>query len=221
MDAIDCIKNRMSIRGFTKDPVPKNILQEIIDTAKWSPSYKNTQPWEIIILSGEKKKALSEMMINLLENGAPVSPDLPEPGAWPPAQEARIAHLFKKRAKETGIDLSDPGIIKKAKKANFSFYNAPHAIYLFQDDSLPSWSLFDLGLFAQSLMLAAHAKGLGTVPQAFTTDYAKEAKEFLGIPATKRLVLGLSIGYPNPEAPVNAMRTDRVDTDELVLWIDE
>lgn len=55
MEAIECIKTRMSIRKFRHCPVPKNILTEIINTAQWSPSYKNSQPWEVVIVSGEKK----------------------------------------------------------------------------------------------------------------------------------------------------------------------
>jgi nitroreductase len=220
MNTIECIKTRMSIRGFQSGQVPKDILMEVINTAKWSPSYKNTQPWELIVLSGAKKEALSEMLVDILEKGTKPCPDIPEPESWPDAEGGRIAELMKKRAEASGIDLNDPGVIKKAKKANFRFYRAPHALYLFQDASLTPWSLFDLGLFAQSLMLAAHDKGLGTVPQAFATDYAKDIKEFLGIPETKRLVLGISIGYPDTESPANAFRTDRVGTDEIVQWME-
>ncbi|MCI5143296.1 MAG: nitroreductase, partial [Candidatus Electrothrix sp. ATG1] len=95
-----------------------------------------------------------------------------------------------------------------------------HAIYLYQDSSLTSWSLFDLGLFAQSLMLAAQAKGIGTVPQAFATDYAPQIKEYLGIPAEKRLVLGLSVGYPDMEAPANAYRTERSPVEEIASFVE-
>ncbi|OGQ95667.1 MAG: hypothetical protein A2521_17385 [Deltaproteobacteria bacterium RIFOXYD12_FULL_57_12] len=210
----------MSIRGFRPDAVPTEVLREVFDVARWSPSYKNSQPWEVVVVSGEKKAALTREMIELLENGYAPSPDLPEPAGWPAAEQARIDHLFRRRAEATGIDLKDPAIVRKAKKANFSFYGAPHAIYLFQDSSLSLWSLFDLGLFAQSLMLTAHARGLGTVPQAFATDYAREIKEFLGIPATRRLVLGLSIGYPDKESPANRFRTDRATTDEIVRWLE-
>lgn len=220
MDAIECIKTRMSIRKFKSEPVPKEVLSDIINIAKWSPSYKNSQPWEAVILSGNKKEALSKMLIGLLENGTKPCPDLPAPESWPAAEAARIDHLYKMRSVATGIDMNDPENLIKAKKANFSFYGAPHAIYLFQDASLTSWSLFDLGLFAQSLMLSAHAHGLGTVPQAFATDYAQDIKRFLSIPETKRLVLGISIGYPDMESPVNAFRTDRVETDEIVKWIE-
>ncbi|MEA2084106.1 MAG: hypothetical protein U9O82_07700 [Thermodesulfobacteriota bacterium] len=65
-----------------------------------------------------------------------------------------------------------------------------------------------------------HAKGLGTVPQAFATDYAQDVKRFLSIPETKRLVLGISIGYPDMESPANSFRTDRSATDEIVTWIE-
>ncbi|MBW2567243.1 MAG: nitroreductase [Deltaproteobacteria bacterium] len=220
MDAIECIKTRMSIRKFKPEPVPKEVLLEVINTAKWSPSYKNTQPWETVIVSGIKKDEVSKMLIGLLENGAEPCPDLPAPESWPAPEAARIDHLFKKRSEATGIDMNDPEILIKGKKANFSFYGAPHAIYLFQDASLTLWSLFDLGLFAQSLMLAAHANGLGTVPQAFVTDYAQDVKKLLSIPETNRLVLGISIGYPDMEAPVNTFRTDRVETDQIVKWIE-
>lgn len=218
MDAISCIKGRMSIRAFTDKPVSRELLSEIIDTAKWSPSYKNSQPWEVAVVSGKKKEELSNVMLNLLEQGEAAKPDLAAPTSWPAREQAQIDYLYAMRKEVTGIDLTDPKIISVAKKVNFKFYKAPHAIYLFQDDSLSSWSLFDLGLFAQSLMLAAHAKGLGTVPQAFVTDYAPQIKEFLNIPQSKRLVLGFSIGWPDMEAPANQLRTERMATEEIITW---
>ncbi len=216
MDAIECIKTRMSIRKFKPDPVPLEILMKVIDTAKWSPSYKNSQPWEVVIVSGEKKEALSKLLVELLEQNAKSCPDLSEPLSWPPAIETRIATLMKKRSELTGKDLNAPEVRKKSKMVNFQFYGAPHGIFLFQDSSLSPWSLFDMGLFAQSLMLAAHAYGLGTVPQAFLTDYAQHIKKFLEIPQSKRLVLGMSIGYPDLESPVNSLKTDRLNTNQIV-----
>jgi nitroreductase len=220
MDAIECIKTRRSVRQFKSEPLSKEVLMEIVDIAKWSPSYKNSQPWEAIILSGAKKKALTAALIELLEKEAAPSPDIPEPTAWPAAEGARIDQLLKKRTEMTGSSLNDPQALKEAKKANFAFYGAPHVIYLLQDNSLTPWSLFDLGLFAQSLLLAAKAKGIGTVPQAFAVDYARDIKKFLSIPETKRLVLGISIGYPDMESPANAFTSDRADAGDLVKWIE-
>jgi nitroreductase len=220
MDTLECIKTRRSIRKFTSESVPRTDLEELIDIARWSPSYKNSQPWEAIILSGAKKKELSKTLVGLLEDGKENTPDLEAPVSWPEAEEKRIKHLLAKRKELTGLDLMAPEMVFKAKKANFNFYFAPHAIYLFQDASLSEWSLFDIGLFAQSLMLAAHAKGLATVPQAFATDYAKEVKECLGISSSKRLILGLSVGYPDMESPVNAYRTERSETEEICRWLE-
>jgi len=220
MDALECIKTRRSIRRFTSEAVPKADLEQLIKTARWSPSYKNSQPWEALILSGDKKKALSKILVDLLADNKESYPDLVAPTAWPEAEGNRIKQLLAKRKELTGIDLNAPEMIIKAKKANFNFYYAPHAIYLFQDASLSEWSLFDIGLFAQSLMLAAHASGLATVPQAFATDYSKEVKEFLGIPATKRLILGLSVGYPDIDSSVNAYRTERSDIAEFCNYME-
>ena len=220
MNTIECIRGRKSIRKFKPDPVPQELLRELIDIAKWSPSYKDSQPWEVAILSGAKKQALSEMLTGMLEREAPTTPDLPTPTGWPPVQKARIKQLIEARQQLTGIDLNAPDNVRKSKLANFRFYGAPHAIYLLQETELTEWSLFDLGLFAQSLMLAAHAKGLGTVPQAFATDYAREIKQFLSISEHKRLVLGISIGYPDWDSPVNQARTGRAPTEEFVTWME-
>ena len=219
MDALACITTRMSIRKFKSDAVPLDLLKKVIDTAKRSPSYKNSQPWEVIIVSGTKKQELTEYLEDLLKKNTSPCPDMPEPESWPAVNEARINALMKKRTELTGLDFDDPEVRKKAKIANFRFYGAPHGIFLFQDASLTSWSLFDLGLFAQNLMLTAHAFGLGTVPQAFLTDYAQHVKKFLEIVESKRLVLGISIGYPDMDSPVNSYRTERVSTDELLKII--
>ena len=220
MDAITAIKERKSIRAFTDKEVSRELLTEIIDAAKWSPSYKNSQPWEVVVVSKEKKKKLSEKLLALLDENVEAQPDFIPPVSWPEREQTQISRLFAMRKEATGIDVSDPKFIPMAKKANFNFYGAPHAIYLFQDNSLSSWSIFDMGLFAQSLMLAAHAKGLGTVPQAFATDYAPQIKEFLDIPESKRLVLGISIGWPNTDSPFNQFRPGRMEFADLVRWVE-
>lgn len=220
MDAVECIKTRMSIRKFKPDPVPKNVLFSVIEAARWSPSYKNSQPWEAVIVSGGKKEGLSKLLIELLEKGIKPHPDIPHPKTFPPENEKRITGHLKKRAEKFGINLSDPEIQKMLKIANFKFYGAPHGVFLFQESSLNEWSILDMGMFAQSIMLSAHAHGLGTVPQAFLTDYPKEVKDFLEIPQSKRLILGISIGYPDLDDKANSYRSQRVGAEEIVKWLE-
>lgn len=220
MEAIECIKTRMSIRKFMPDPVPKDILFNVLNAAVWSPSYKNSQPWELVIVSGRRKEELTQLLTGLLEKGIAPQPDLPEPESWPSGIDARIKESQRRRSEQLGIDLSDPMLIRKSKTANFGFYGAPHGIFLFQEASLTEWSIFDMGLFAQSLMLAAHAYGLGTVPQGFLADYSAAVKNFLGIPDSKRLVLGMSIGYPDFNDKTNSYISSRIDGREIVSWVE-
>jgi len=77
-----------------------------------------------------------------------------------------------------------------------------------------------MGMFAQSLMLAAHSRGLGMIPQIYLTYYPSDVKKFLQIPESKRLVLGLSIGYPDPKDKVNSYRSDRVPVGKIIKWIE-
>ncbi|RWX43301.1 Nitroreductase family protein [Candidatus Electrothrix aarhusensis] len=121
MDAITCITNRRSIRAFQNKPISEDMLREIIATASWSPSYKNTQPWQVMVVSGEKKEGLSQMMVELLDNGTPPCPDLPAPESWPEAEQARIDYLMAKRSELTGMDLTDPAIITRARRPTSVF----------------------------------------------------------------------------------------------------
>jgi nitroreductase len=101
---------------------------------------------------------------------------------------------------------------------NFEFYGAPCAVFLFIDQSLGPWSIFDMGLFAQNLILAAHALGLGTCLQASVTNYADAIRQFLGIPESKQLIIGISIGYPDPDAKLNTYRAIKLKPEEFVKW---
>ena len=108
MDAIECIKTRMSIRKFKPDPVPVGTLMKVIDTAKWSPSYKNSQPWEIVIVSGRKKEELTNLLIGLLEQNEKPCSDLPEPEYLASCHRRKNYRAYKKekRADRKGPERS-------------------------------------------------------------------------------------------------------------------
>lgn len=220
MDALECIRTRMSIRKFKPEPVPKETLLNIVEIALRSPSYKNSQPWEVAIVSGEKKEKLSKALVELIETDTPIKPDIPEPVSWPPRIEERMTEHMRRRSEKFGFNLADPALLKRSKIANSRFYGAPHGIFLFQDVSLPTWSILDMGMFAQSLMLAANAYGVGTVPQGFLIDYSATVKQFLNIPETKRLVLGMSAGYPDWEDKANSYKSLRLDANEIIKWME-
>lgn len=220
MEAIECIMTRSSIRKYAPEPVPRNVIREIVQAAQWSPSYKNSQPWEVIAVSGSRKEALTKMLLDLLDKSAEPTPDFPIPQSWPEPINSRINDLMAKRSLIAGIDLNAPDSILRSKKANFRFYGAPCVLFILQDASLGEWSILDAGLFIQSLMLSAHAKGVATVPQAFLTDYARETKVFLNIPAKMRLVLGISLGFPGAAPDALPPRPERISVDEMLRFLD-
>lgn len=101
---------------------------------------------------------------------------------------------------------------------NFEFYGAPCALFLFMDRSLTPWSIFDMGLFAQSILLAAHSFGLESCLQAMLAIYPDAVRGLLNIPKSKQLVIGISLGYPDLEARINSYRSERIPPDNFVKW---
>ncbi len=220
MEAIECITTRSSIRKFSPAPVSQEIISDIVRAAQLSPSYKNSQPWEVVAVSGSRKEALTTMLLELLESKTEPTPDFPTPTHWPEPVNSRINELMAKRSAIAGIDLNAPEFVLRSKKANFRFFGAPCGLFILQDASLGEWSILDAGIFVQSLMLASHAKGLATVPQGFLTDYAREIKQFLGIPDTMRLLLGISLGYPGANPDDLPPRPERVPLEEVLRFVD-
>ena len=218
MDIIEGMHTRTSTRAFKPDPVPRETIEKIIAAALRSPSYMNTQPWELAVVTGSRLKELSRLLIDLVTRDTPPSSDMPLPPPWPAALEKRLLDHALRRAEHIGIDLSDPKTRKELRITNYTFYGAPCVIFLFQDRSLGQWSIMDAGIFIQSFLLAAHACGLGVVSQGLLADYPGQVRSFLGIPDTKRLLMGISIGIADPAAQINSYRSHRADMNELVQW---
>ncbi len=75
-----------------------------------------------------------------------------------------------------------------------------------------------MGLFSQSLILAAHSFGVGSCLQASITNYPDAIRDFLGIAPTRKLIIGISMGYPDPEAVINTYQSTRIALDDFVQW---
>ncbi len=218
MELIEGIETRRSIRGFKPTPIPEEIMRRILKVASRSPSFTNTQPWEVAVVSGKKKEELSKILHTLANSGVTPNMDIPSTGKLPPELERRSREHGARRFKALGIERENEQQRKEMRLMNFEFYGAPCVLFLFMDSTLGSWSIFDMGLFAQSVSLAAHAFGLGSCLQASLASYPDTVREFLGIPKTKKLILGISMGYPNLEAKINSYRSERVGLNAFVQW---
>lgn len=217
MDLEKAILDRRSIRVFKPDPVPAGVLREIVDLARWTPSFANTQPWEFSIAAGQPLEELRRKLRETAAADPEGKPDIP----WP-----EVGEPFRSRRRELGFTLYDSQGIPREDRAKrdeyrlfgIGFFDAPNVIVLSLDRSFTAWGVYDLGAVAFALMLLAHTRGLGTCPQAAPTRYPWLFRQVLGIPESKLVVLALPIGYPDPQAPVNRFPRPRAPLEELLVW---
>ena len=218
MELLAGIETRRSWRAFKPTPIPAEILKRILQAASNSPSYTNTQPWEVAAVTGKKRAELSKILYHLAESGVATNSDIPAAGSWPPELEKRAREHGARRFQALGIERENEQQRKELRLLNYEFYGAPCALFLFLDSTLGSYSMFDLGLFAQSVSLAAHSFGLGSCLQVALVGYPDAVRQFLGIAKTKRLIIGMSMGYPAPEAKINTYRSEKIGLDTFVQW---
>jgi nitroreductase len=209
MDVSQAIRARHSVRTFKPDPVPLNVIRDIMEQAIWAPSWANTQPWEFAVAAG---KALKEIKDGFLARGMgdPAS-EIPRPYEFPEPYMGRIRALQPRDRKEmTREEMEERTLV------NFKNYGAPVCIYLligrnfyFQSGGINSWSLYDSASCIQNIMLLATAAGLGTIAQAQAVVYPDIIRRVLEIPEDKAIALGISLGYEDTGAPPREARSTR------------
>ena len=218
MELLEGIETRKSIRAFESTPIPAETIRKILKAASLSPTYKNTQPWEVVVLTGKKKEELSEILLDLAKSRATPNPDITHPQSLPPDLDKRSREHGMRRLVALGIEREDKESRLAFDLTNYDFYGAPCGLLLFMNGTSSGWSIFDMGIFAQSIILAAHSFGIGGCIQAMVTNYPDAVREFLGLPGTKQLVGGIALGYPDPKAGINAYKALKVGIDEFVHW---
>ena len=204
----EVVRGRRSLRAFLPHPVNTSTLERVFDVAQRAPSNCNTQPWVTHVASGASLRHLSEEMPRRFMAGE-MSLDFPYDGVY--------QGVYKERQYGSAQALYDAVSIERADKVrrqeqfmrNFSFFDAPHAAFLFLPEPFGLREAADLGMYAQTLMLAMTAHGLGSCPQTALSFEANFIREALGIAPQYKLLFGISFGYPDPEAPVNRCATDR------------
>jgi nitroreductase len=221
MEILKCIKTRHSVRAFTSKRIPKSVMKKILQAASNSPSFTNTQPWEVAVVSGKKREELKEMLLNLANEKAPTKSDIPKPNEWPAGLDERAREHGARRLSTLGMARDDAAGRERLGLMNFEFYGAPCAVFLFIDGSLGEWSIYDVGLFTQNLILAAHSFGVESCLQFSVTGYAREIKSFFGIAeSSKKLVICISMGYADHKAILNTYKSSKQKPDAFTRWYD-
>jgi nitroreductase len=219
MDVFEALESRTSRRAFLQKQVDQGTLEKIVSSANRSPSYMNTQPWELYVIAGEEKDKLARKLSSDITTGVPLMPDIPFPATWPTPHEERFKRHRLRRFKALGIDPDkQQDEVTAAYRNNFKFFDAPCVMFVAMDRALTPWSIFDCGSFVHGFLLAAHAEGLGACPQAVPTGYAGAIRSQLAIPDHLMVVLCIALGYPDLASPVNQYRSLRRKLTEFVHW---
>ena len=220
MDLKDVIRKRQSIMAFKPNPVPKEILMKIMEDALWAPSWGNTQPWEFTIVGGETTKKLRQGFVEKCLMEQPDNPDMEMPEAWPDLYMTRYRNVGKALFEVLAIGRGDKEKRNQHYLNMFQFFGAPNVIYIYMEKELGVYSVMDAGAVMQNICLLAADSDLGTCIEAAAVRYPDLVREQLNIPESKKLVIGIAIGYPDWDSPYNSYKSDRASADLLVKWVD-
>ena len=217
MDLLKVINERKSIRAFKTDPVPREKIEEIVSLTIHAPSAINLQPWEFIVVTGEEKERLGRRLIKAYrEKRISCGPGNVKP----------LPKTIAKRGAKT-LELMNPFFEEMAvnsdkfiNEGSCNFYGAPVAILICLDDSFPTARMVDIGIALAYFILTAHDFGFSTCPIGLITAYEDEIKDLLNIPENKNVVIGVALGYPNGDIPINHFKSPRDDLEKFVRWIE-
>jgi nitroreductase len=217
MDVLQAIRERKSVRAFKPDPIPRETIEEILRLTIRAPSAVNIQPWEFFVVIDEEKDRLSRKLIKAYEERQVTC----SPGAvksLPQTYSQRglaISEYMKPYLEQIGVSFE-----QFIGEGSCRFYGAPVAIIICLDDSFSKTRMVDIGIALGYLMLSAHSFGLATCPIGLIAAYEDEIKDLLNIPENKNVIIGVALGYPDWENPVNHFKPSRAKLDELVRWIE-
>ena len=217
MDVAAAVHARISVREVLSDPVDDAVLRQLLVDASYAPSGGNLQPWRIYVVNGESMTRLREYL--------PTQPPL-EAGEYDIYPKA-LTEPYRTNRFTIGEQMyATLGIARDDKQGRFQqfarngdFFGAPAALFCFVDRQmgLPQWS--DLGMFLQTFMLLAVERGLATCAQEYWSVRHGAISAFVGAPDNEMLFCGMSIGYADPAAPVNGLRSERMPLDEWARFI--
>ena len=215
----DAMMTRITVRDFLDKPVPEDVLNRILKTALRAPSGGNLQPWKLHVMTGDflntfKAKAAERTLAGKVEE--PTYRAYPSP-LWEPQRSWRY-----KLGEDMYARLGIPRDNKMGRLVwlaqNSKFFEAPVGIIVTGDNRLEMPQYMDIGIMLQSIMLLAREEGLHTAPQGWWRNWTSVCHEMLEIPQEEEVLVGMSLGYGNPDAPVNDLWADRAELEELVRF---
>ena len=221
MEFEDVIRGRRSIRAYTGQPVPQELVREILDEARWAPSSRNTQAWNVWVVSGGALERFKTAFKAALERDEPEALDIPGTvtGDWPAACSARAVELMATRAATLEAAGETTGPAASLARMADCFGAPVLLVFGFEDCLSDASACYDTASLVENVCLAAHAKGLGTCQSTTLVRYAHLLRDALPGSAEKKMVVAVTLGWPDAEDPANTFARSRAPLDELVTWV--
>ena len=220
MELEAAIRGRRSIRKFRPDPIPTAVLKDLLETASWAPSWGNTQPWELYVITGEPLEAFRKANAASVANGETLRNDVPMPEKWPEEMKIRYMDIGRSVVTSLGLKREDKEGRRRHQLNMAALFGAPCLIIAaVPKDVLVEYAMLDVGLLLQTLALAACDRGLGTCIMASSVHYANLLRKHGGISEDRRIIMGVAIGYPDRDAPINQFERQRAGLEACVKWV--
>ncbi|CAM3657389.1 nitroreductase [Litorimonas haliclonae] len=217
----DALDTRITVRDFLDKPVPDELLRSILEKAMRSPSGGNLQPWNIHVVRGETLRKMTEEGVKRAkarETEDPTYPAYPSP-LWEPHRSWRYK-LGEDMYALLGIEKDNKAARLNWLLQNIKFFEAPVGLIITGDKRLGMPQYMDMGILLQSIMLLAREHGLHTAPQGWWRNWPDLVGTFLEIPDEQEVLVGMSLGYGNPDNPVNDLYADRAKLEEVSTFYD-
>tara|TARA_A100001037_G_scaffold222679_1_gene200510 strand:- start:567 stop:1241 length:675 start_codon:yes stop_codon:yes gene_type:complete len=213
------VMSRRSVRGFQNKEVPQDLLNKVFEIARWAPSGTNIQPWQSYVASGATRDALREQMMAAVKNGSPPNQDYKE-------SQKTLGQVWKNRRRECAAVLYRAMNIswedKKSRNAaafrNFELFDAPHVAFICMDESFGLSRAWDVGMYAQTLMLAMTANGLASCAQGTMAHHPELVRKAFDLGPEMKVLFGLSFGYEDTTMKVNSAHTQRAALEDTVTF---
>ncbi len=215
----EALKARRSVRAFRPDPVPKALVEEILEAASRAPSGTNIQPWKIHVVAGEVRARLErEVLAHRETDPADSGAEFPRTGKRKEPYVSRMRKLGKDMYTLLEIPRGDPAANWRQWGRNYRFFDAPVGLILTIDKELDQMSFLDTGMFAMAIMLAAKARGLDTCAQGAWNNYWSVTRRVLDVPDDEYIICGISLGYADEAAPVNTLVSEREPVESFATF---
>ena len=206
----EVLKARRSARAFRPDPVPRAMIEEILELAARSPSGTNIQPWKVHVVAGEVRERLErEVLAHRETHPEDARAEFPRAGKRKEPYTSRMRKLGKEMYSLIGISKGDQAANWRQWGRNYQFFDAPVGLILTIDKDLDAMSYVDVGMFAMAIMLAAKARGLDTCAQGAWNSYWTVTRRVLNVPDDQFVIFGISLGYADEQHPVNSLVAER------------